>query len=117
MMQFLSSRRFLAAYSGFLTVLFPATLLWGFGKTESKQSFDEITVHRINVVERDGTIRMVLTNKASAPGDYIKNKEYPRPDRKTAGLLFFDDRERRMAVLAMASLKTKAGNWPAAMRI
>jgi hypothetical protein len=89
--RFLSSQRFLAAYSGFLTVLFLLTALFGFARVETKKTFDEITVHRINVVEPDGTIRMVLTNKSSAPGAYIKNKEYPHPDRKDAGMLFFDD--------------------------
>lgn len=49
-------------------------------------------MHRINVVEPDGTIRLILTNTASSPGIYIKNKEYPHPrGRKGAGLLFFDE--------------------------
>lgn len=91
MIRFLSSQRFLAAYSGVLTVLFLLTVLSGFARIEPKKTFDEITVHRINLVEPDGTIRMVLTNKSSAPGAYIKNKEYPHPDRQAAGLLFFDD--------------------------
>ena len=33
-----------------------------------------------------------MTNTASSPGIYIKNKEYPHPNgRKSAGLLFFDE--------------------------
>jgi hypothetical protein len=91
MVRFLSSQRFLAAYSGILTVVFLFTVLSGFARVGPKTTFDEITVHRINIVEPDGTIRMVLTNKASAPGAYIKNKEYAHPSRKSAGMLFFDD--------------------------
>jgi hypothetical protein len=92
MTNFFSSRRFLVAYSGLLTVLFVLSVLYGFAKTEAGQNFDEITVHRINVVEPDGTIRLILTNTASSPGIYIKNKEYPHPrGRKGAGLLFFDE--------------------------
>jgi hypothetical protein len=91
MVRFLSSQRFLAAYSGVLTVLFLFTVLSGFARGTPKTTFDEITVHRINIVEPDGTIRMVLTNRTSAPGAYIKNKEYAHPSRKSAGLLFFDD--------------------------
>jgi hypothetical protein len=91
MIRFLSSQRFLAAYSGFLTVLLLLTVLSGFAGVQTKKTFDEITVHRINVVEPDGTVRMVLTNKSSAPGMYIKNKEYRHPDRQAAGLVFFDD--------------------------
>ncbi|MGB7284110.1 MAG: hypothetical protein WBE13_17735 [Candidatus Acidiferrum sp.] len=92
MIAFLSSRRFLAVYSGVLTLVFLFAVLAGFAKVEPTQNFDEITVHRINVVEPDGTIRLVLTNTANSPGIYIKNKEYPHPNgRKTAGLLFFDN--------------------------
>jgi hypothetical protein len=92
MINFLSSRRFLAAYSGFLTILLALSIVYGFARPDTKQSFDEITVHRINVVEPDGTIRLVLTNTANSPGVYIKNKEYPHPGgRKSAGLLFFDE--------------------------
>jgi hypothetical protein len=90
--RFLSNPRFLAAYSGLLTVLFLFAVLSGFARVEPKQTFDEITVHRINIVEPDGTIRLILTNTASSPGIYIKNKEYPHPhNRKSAGLLFFDE--------------------------
>ncbi len=92
MIRFLSSQRFLAAYSGLLTLIFLFAILTGFARVERKQTFDEITVHRINVVESDGTIRLVLTNTANSPGIYIKNKEYPHPhNRKGAGLLFFDE--------------------------
>jgi hypothetical protein len=92
MIRFLSSPRFLAAYSGLLTLLFLFAILSGFARVAPTQSFDEITVHRLNVVEPDGTIRLILTNKASSPGIYVKNKEYPHPaGRKGAALLFFDD--------------------------
>lgn len=92
MIRFLSSQRFLATYSGLLTLVFLFAILTGFARVEPKQTFDEITVHRINVVEPDGTIRLVLTNTANSPGIYIKNKEYPHPhSRKGAGLLFFDE--------------------------
>lgn len=92
MIRFLSGRLFLAAYSGLLTVLFALAILYGFARADTNQTFDEITVHRINVVEPNGIIRLILTNTASSPGIYIKNKEYPHPrGRKGAGLLFFDE--------------------------
>ena len=92
MAKFLSTQNFLAVYSGFFTILFVLAILYGFAHAAPAQNFDEITVHRINVVEPDGTIRLILTNTASSPGIYIKNKEYPHPrNRKGAGLLFFDE--------------------------
>ncbi len=38
-------------------------------------AFDSITVHRINVVEPDGTLRMVISNHASFPGVIRHGKE------------------------------------------
>jgi len=110
MVRFLSSRRFLAAYSGILTVLFLFTVLSGFARVGPKTTFDEITVHRINIVEPDGTIRMLLTNKASAPGAYIKNKEYAHPNRKSAGMLFFDDEGTEDGGLIYGISKDAKGN-------
>ena len=86
-----SSHRFLVIYSGCLTLVFVVTILCGFSELQQMKRFDEITVHRVNIVEPDGTIRMVLTNKDSAPGAYIKNKEYTHDTRQDAGLLFYDD--------------------------
>jgi hypothetical protein len=110
MIRFLSSQRFLAAYAGCLTVLLVLTVLYGFTGAQSKNTFDEITVRRINVVEPDGTIRMVLTSKASSPGVYIKNKEYPHPNRQAAGLLFFDDEGTEDGGLIYGISKDQHGN-------
>lgn len=90
-MKFLSSQRFLAVYSGVLTVVFCVTVFAGFAESRAKvQDLDEINVHRINVREPDGTLRMVISNMASFPGAIIKGKEYPHP-RHTAAVLFFDN--------------------------
>jgi hypothetical protein len=107
---FLSSRRFLAAYSGLLTIFFCTAMLTGFARVQPASSFDEITVHRINVVEPDGTIRLVLTSTANSPGIYIKNKEYPHPNgRKGAGLLFFDEEGTEDGGLSYGIEKDKEG--------
>ena len=79
----------LLIYSGVLTVVLCVVLLSG-ASSRKKTSFDEIDVKRINLVEPDGTIRMVISNRADFPGLIVKGKEYPH-DRQTAGMLFFDD--------------------------
>src|SRR5580698_4358833 len=91
MTKLFSSPRFLAIYSAILTIALAVIVLTGFAESRQKQSFDEITVHRINVVEREGTLRMVISNKTEFPGIIIKGKETPHPDRSTAGMLFFND--------------------------
>ena len=53
--------------------------------------FDSIEVGRIDIREPDGTLRLVISNAAQAPGIIVRNKEIPHPDRKSAGLIFFND--------------------------
>lgn len=91
MKKILGSSKFLAIYSGVLTLVFAITVLAGFTNDSRKSTFDEITVRRINIIEPDGTLRMVLSNKADFPGIILHGKEHPHPNRKTAGMLFFND--------------------------
>ncbi|HEX2919509.1 MAG TPA: hypothetical protein VHN81_13405 [Edaphobacter sp.] len=88
--KFVSSRGFLTIYSGALTVALAAVLLTGAHRS-ANASFDQITVHRINIVEPDGTTRMVLSDHAEFPGAYYMGKEYPRTDRDATGILFNND--------------------------
>lgn len=54
--------------------------------------FDEITVGRINVVEPDGTKRLIISNRAQFPGAFEEGKEIARPDRRNvAGMLFINE--------------------------
>ncbi|HEU5398350.1 MAG TPA: hypothetical protein VFV77_03650, partial [Gammaproteobacteria bacterium] len=83
-MQFFASQKFLAIYSGVLTLVFAATVLSGFANSSDHVQLRELDVQRINVVEPDGTLRMVISDKADFPGAIFKGKELPHPDRKTA---------------------------------
>ncbi len=82
--------RYLAIYAGVLTVVFAGTVLSGFTGKSNPARFEELDVQRLNLVEPDGTLRMVISDKARFPGAIIRGKEYAhaRPD---AGLLFFND--------------------------
>ena len=55
------------------------------------QNFDEIDVRRINVREPDGTLRLVISDRARLPGVIVRGKEHPPVDRPHAGMLFYDD--------------------------
>lgn len=106
MMRLFSHPRFLAIYSGLLTVVFLLTISLGLARGDfglhrvsaSEQpdrrhaDFDQLTVHRINLVEPDGTQRLILSDKAEMPGEFFKGKQIPRPDRSdAAGMLFMND--------------------------
>ena len=92
MVAFFSSRRFLAVYSGVLTLVFAVTVLMGARSAAKGGEFDRITVHRIDVVEPDGTLRLATSNRAAFPGSYLHGKAISRADRRdAAGLLFVND--------------------------
>jgi len=54
------------------------------------QNLGEITVERINVVDANGTLRLVLSNKDRMHPGVMDGKVMDRP-RPVAGLLFFND--------------------------
>ena len=86
----LSVERVLIAYSAVLSTAFGVMLLMG-AKSHRSQTFDEIQVHRINVVEPDGTLRMVISDRDRLPGVIVKGEEFPKVDRPGAGLLFYNN--------------------------
>ena len=88
--------QFLVRYSATITVVFLiatcinfARPVHGAGKTVD---FDRIQVHRIDVVEPDGTPRLIISDRAEYPGSFFHGKEIDRPDRRdSAGMLFIND--------------------------
>jgi hypothetical protein len=64
--------------------------LSAFQQSKGKQHFGEIDVERMNIVEQDGTPRLIFSNRARFPGLILHGKEYPHP-RNTAGMLWFNE--------------------------
>ena len=105
----MKSHNFLAVYSGVLTVAFACVVLLGARKSTPNASFDQITVRRINIVEPDGTTRLVIADRAEFPGSYFLGKEYPRTDRDATGLIFNDDEGTENGGLIFGGRKDKDG--------
>jgi hypothetical protein len=90
-MKALSNPRFLAIYSGVLTLVFATTVLSAYVMIRNP-NFGIITARRINIAEPDGTVRLTISNRADFPGGWIHKKESPRPDRReAAGMLFMNE--------------------------
>ncbi|MGA2747117.1 MAG: hypothetical protein ABSE44_20655, partial [Candidatus Sulfotelmatobacter sp.] len=83
-------QRLLLIYAAFLTCVLSVMLLSGAAAPKAND-FDEITVHRINVIEPDGTLRMVISDHAKLPGVIVRGHEKPPVDRPQAGMLFYND--------------------------
>lgn len=82
--------RFLRIYAVATSTI--AVVLAGsaFTRTWQRPHFDEVDVERINVVEKDDTTRMVISNAERAPGWIAHGHTFPgRP--KNAGMIFYND--------------------------
>lgn len=95
-MKFIGSQRFLVFYSGLLTVALVFTVIYGSSiglarasaqQANANQTFDEITVKKIKVVEPDGTLRAVLSSSA---GFNFGQRAQNGPIR-IAGLMFYNE--------------------------
>jgi hypothetical protein len=82
--------RVLEAYAVLATATMAILVLAGFRSTHDKPHFEEIDVERLNIVEKNGTPRLILSNAARFPGLILHRREYPHP-RRQAGMLFFND--------------------------
>jgi hypothetical protein len=81
--------RFLKAYAAIATLTCAVFLLTAF--TMQKQKFGEIDVERINVVEKDGSTRLVISNKERSPGPIERGKPFGYPGGGRAGMIFYND--------------------------
>lgn len=111
----IDAQKLLATYAGVLTLGATAALLSGF-TTEGNARFDTITVQRINVVEPDGKLRMVLTNNNRIPGIIVDGHEYTdfanRKGKTTAGILFYDAHATESGGLTFGGKKDEQGQIP-----
>lgn len=83
--------RVLIGYSAILTTVLTGALVTQAVGGPAKAVFQEIDVQRINIREKDGTLRMVISNTDQMPGIIYKGTDYPHPNRKTAGMIFFNE--------------------------
>ena len=112
-MKLLNPSKFLVFYSAVVTLAFVYSVWHGISSVHARSpvEFDQITVHRINIVEPDGTPRMILAAKARFPGQFIRGKEAARPDRNdSAGAIFINDEGTENGGLLFGGYKAKNGD-------
>lgn len=81
--------RFLKIYVIVSTLLFSFLLLSAF-KTKNKKKFEEIDVERINIVEKDGSLKMVISNQERQHPGIANGKIIKRETSRPPGMLFFN---------------------------
>ncbi len=100
---------FLKAYSILITVLLGVIAFSTIGQANQKTKFDEIDVERINIVEKDGKLKMVISNAERQHPGIIDGKMLSR--KRPAGMLFFNEKGDEVGGLSFSGdLKDGKGN-------
>ena len=84
--------RFLKVYALVSSVLLAGLLFVAAKKATTKVRFEEINVERINVVDRDGTLRLAIANLERSPGVVIGGRYFKSREGKRPGMIFFNDK-------------------------
>lgn len=82
--------RFLKAYSILITVLLGVIGFSAIGEANQKNKFEEIDVERINIVEKDGKLKMVISNAERQHPGVIDGNMLSR--KRPPGMLFFNEK-------------------------
>jgi hypothetical protein len=85
------ANRLMLGYSVLVTTILAGLYVSQAMSGPSRLTYDEIDVRRINVRESNGTVRMIISGADTAPGGMVKGKEIPHPDRRSAGIIFYND--------------------------
>jgi hypothetical protein len=83
--------RLLKGYAIIVTALLGTLSLAAFRQASQKEKFTEIDVERINVVEKDGKLRMVIANRERSIGPIYKGKPFGYAGGSRPGIIFFND--------------------------
>ena len=100
----------LKIYAMTLTAIVMYFIISGFTSDQSMQRFEEINVERINIVEPNGDLKMVISNsKRQHPGmfDGVVLFERPRP----AGIIFFNEEKDEVGGLIYQGNKEEGSSW------
>ena len=98
--------RLLRAYAAVSGAALIALSVAAFRHSAAPARFDEINVHRINVVEPDGKLRMVISNRAQSIGPIARGKPFGYPGGTRPGIIFFNDEETEDGGLVFEGAKT-----------
>jgi len=83
--------RLLKGYAVGTTALLAILTMAAFRQAAQKTRFVEIDVERINVVEPDGKLRMVISNRPRSIGPIYRGKPFGYPGGNRPGIIFFND--------------------------
>ena len=107
--------RWLKVYALISTIAFGTLIVTAFG--QEKQRFTEIDVERINVVEPDGKLRMVISNRPRSIGPIYKGKPFGYPGGTRPGIIFFNDEGTENGGLTFSGMRNADGTFRSGLHL
>jgi len=93
--------RLLKAYAVVAAVVCAALFTLLFAGVNRTQAFEEIDVERINIVEKSGELRMVISNQERQHPGIVNGKTIERETARPPGMIFFNHLGDEMGGLVM----------------
>jgi hypothetical protein len=109
--------RLLRAYVLISTIAFGTLFIVAFRQQEQKQRFGEIDVERINIVEPDGNLRMVISNRPRSIGPIYKGKPFGYAGGTRPGIIFFNDEGTENGGLTMTGRRLPNGTFQSGLHM
>ena len=103
--------RLLKGYALVVTLLLGTLSIAAFRQSAQKTRFTEIDVERINIVEPDGALRMVISNRPRSIGPIYKGKPFGYPGGTRPGIIFFNDEGTENGGLTFTGRKRDDGTY------
>jgi hypothetical protein len=103
--------RLLKLYAFCSTAAFIVLALAAFTRRQAPTRFDEIDVERINVVEKDGKLRMVISNRDRSPGPIAYGKPFGYKGGSRPGMIFFNDEGTENGGLTFTGIRKPDGTY------
>jgi hypothetical protein len=82
-------------------------------RQDERPRFEEIDVERINVVEPDGKLRLVISNRVRSPGPIYQGEPFGYEGGGRPGMIFFNDEETENGGLTFTGKKNADGTFSA----
>jgi hypothetical protein len=105
--------RFLKLYAYGSTTVIVVIAITAFVRQPQKQKFGEIDVERINIVEPDGKLRLVIANRPRSIGPIYKGKPFGYPGGSRPGIIFFNDEGTENGGLTLRGARGPDGKYQA----
>lgn len=102
--------KLLKAYALAATLLPAAVLLVAAGHPDKPVHFQELSVERLNLVERDGTVKMVMANKERFPQGVTVDGKHIDFKREHPGMLFYNGKGEECGGLIFDGGRDQDGN-------